>query len=120
MSDRSKAIPPRAQGQARAMRREPTDAERAMWRLLRDRRLTGIKWRRQTPIGPYIVDFLCYERRVVVECDGSQHSENNRDKTRDAWLEGQGFRVLRFWNHEVLSARAGVLDTILAGAGLPI
>jgi len=96
MSDRSKAIPPRAQGQARAMRREPTDAERAIWRLLRDRRLTGMKWRRQTPIGPYIVDFLCYEHSVVVECDGSQHAHDGRDKTRDAWLEEQGFKVLRF------------------------
>jgi len=119
MSDHRKQIPPRAETHARAMRAAPTDAERAMWRLLRDRRLSGTKWRRQTPLGPYIVDFLCYERRLVVECDGSQHAENVRDAKRDAWLEAQGFTVVRFWNHDVLANKQSVLDTILARAGLP-
>jgi len=101
------------------MRRQPTNAERALWHLLRDRRLSQTKWRRQVPLGPYIVDFVCFERRVVVECDGSQHAENALDAARDAWLTAQGFTVLRFWNHAVLKERSTVIDTILARCGLP-
>jgi len=101
------------------MRAEPTDAGRVMWRLLRDRRLQGTKWRRQVPIGAYVVDFVCFEQRVVVECDGSQHAENRRDVPRDDWLRERGFTVVRFWNHEVLRERESVLNTILARCGLP-
>jgi very-short-patch-repair endonuclease len=101
------------------MRRQPTDAERALWGVLRDRRLSQTKWRRQVPLGPYIVDFVCFERRIVVECDGSQHAENARDMARDAWLTAQGFTVLRFWNHTVLKERSTVIATILARCGLP-
>src|SRR6185437_7190696 len=90
---------------ARAMRRTPTDAELRLWRLLRDRRLNGIKFLRQVPIGPYIVDFLCVGAKLIVEADGSQHAECNRDKVRDAYLASQGWRVLRFWNNEVLRNR---------------
>jgi very-short-patch-repair endonuclease len=96
-----------------------TEAEAALWRLLRDRRLSETKWRRQVPIGPYVVDFVCLERRVVVECDGSQHADSQRDAVRDAWLADQGFLVVRFWNHEVLRERNSVLGTILARCGLP-
>jgi very-short-patch-repair endonuclease len=103
-------------GRARAMRRAPTDAERRLWRLLRDRRLDGLKFRRQVPVGPYIADFLCVGTRLIVEADGSQHAENSRDKVRDAHLAGEGWRLLRFWNHEVIQNREGVLDTILAHA----
>ena|SRR5271157_4449041 len=110
---------PHANSRARAMRRQPTNAERALWHLLRDRRLSQTKWRRQVPLGPYIVDFVCFERRVVVECDGSQHAENALDAARDAWLTAQGFTVLRFWNHAVLKERSTVIDTILARCGLP-
>jgi very-short-patch-repair endonuclease len=113
--DAAEKTPPLAKSRARAMRRQPTDAERALWHLLRDRRLAQTKWRRQVPLGPYIVDFVCFERRVVVECDGSQHAEN----ARDAWLTTQGFTVLRFWNHTVLKERSTVIDTILARCGLP-
>jgi very-short-patch-repair endonuclease len=101
-------------GRARAMRRAPTDAELRLWRLLRDRRLSGLKFRRQVPVGPYIVDFLCVAATLIVEADGSQHIENSRDRVRDAYLLREGWRVVRFWNHEVIVNREGVLETILA------
>ena len=103
---------------ARAMRRAPTEAEDRLWRLLRDRRLSGLKFRRQVPIGPYIVDFLCVGAQLIVEADGSQHGENIRDERRDAYLAGQGWTVLRFWNHDILHYRESVINTILARAGL--
>ena len=104
---------------ARCQRRQQTDAERKLWALLRDRRLSQTKWRRQRPMGPYIVDFICLEHRLIVECDGSQHVENERDAIRDAWLASQGYRVLRFWNRDVLKTSANVIDTIIAACGLP-
>ncbi|MBV8105280.1 MAG: endonuclease domain-containing protein [Hyphomicrobiales bacterium] len=104
---------------ARAMRRAPTEAELRLWRLLRDRRLSGLKSRRQVPIGPYILDFLCVSARLNVEADGSQHGESIRDERRDAYLAHQGWAVLRFWNHEILCNRESTIDTILARAGLP-
>jgi very-short-patch-repair endonuclease len=106
-------------GHAKAMRRAPTDAEKALWRILRDRRLSMLKFRRQVPIEPYIVDFVCFERRLIVEADGSQHAENPRDEMRDAFLGQQGFQVLRFWNHEILTNPRMVEATILARCGLP-
>ncbi len=112
-------VPPGRRARARAMRGAPTDAELRLWRLLRDRRLCGLKFRRQVPVGPYIVDFLCVGAKLIVEADGSQHAENPRDETRDAYLARQGWIVLRFWNHEVMRNREGVLATILARAGLP-
>ena len=104
---------------ARSLRRKPTDAEAVLWALLRDRRLLQTKWRRQRPIGGYIVDFVCLEQRLVVECDDSQHADSEHDVVRDAWLASQGFRVLRFWNRDVLKARKDVIDAILAQCGLP-
>jgi very-short-patch-repair endonuclease len=109
----------RQRSRARAMRRSPTDAELRLWRLLRDRRLSGLKFRRQVPIGPYIVDFLCVGARLIIEADGSQHGESGRDEARDAYLAAQGWNVLRFWNHDILQNRDMILDTILAKAGLP-
>ena len=108
-----------AKTRAQTMRVEGTEAEKALWRLLRDRRLAETKWRRQAPLGDFIVDFVCFERRLIVECDGSQHVDNRRDAARDAWLKAQGFAIARFWNHEVLCERANVIDTILARCGLP-
>ena len=99
---------------ARSMRGSPTDAESRLWRLLRDRRLDGLKFRRQVPVGPYIVDFLCVASRLIVEADGSQHAESSHDEVRDAYLLHEGWRVARFWNHEIVQNRAGVLETILA------
>ena len=101
------------------MRREPTDAERALWRVLRARRLYEWKFRRQVRIEPYIVDFVCFSARVIVEADGSQHAENLADEKRDAFLNAQGFRVLRFWNNEVLTNREGVLTAIIDGLENP-
>src|SRR5271156_3618408 len=101
---------------ARSMRGAPTDVELRLWRLLRDRRLNGIKFRRQVPVGPYIVDFLCVGAKLIAEADGSQHAESPRDTIRDAYLESHGWKVLRFWNNEVLRNREGVLETIFAHA----
>ena len=107
---------------ARALRRMSTDAERALWRVLRDRRLQQFKFRRQVPVGPYITDFLCYEARLVVEVDGGQHAESATDRERETWLAANGYRVLRCWNNEVLGNAEGVLTAIanaLRGAGAP-
>jgi len=93
-----------------------TDAERYLWKHLRQRQLAGHRFRRQMPIGSYIVDFVCLERRLIVEIDGGQHQEQQAyDGRRDGWLVEQGFRVLRFWNNEVLSQTEGVLMRILEG-----
>jgi very-short-patch-repair endonuclease len=77
---------------ARTMRRAPTDSELRLWRLLRDRRLSGFKFRQQVPVGPYIVDFLCVGAKLIVEADGSQHADSLRDTIRDAYLESQGWK----------------------------
>jgi very-short-patch-repair endonuclease len=97
---------------ARRLRRAMTDAERKLWRALRDRQIDKAKFRRQVPIGPYVADFLCFETRIVVEVDGGQHAESTRDRVRDRWFADNGFRVLRFWNNDVHSNVHGVLDTI--------
>jgi very-short-patch-repair endonuclease len=99
---------------AKNMRHEPTDAETAMWRLLRDRRLSTFKFRRQVPFKNYILDFVCFEKRLVIEIDGSQHSESQRDATREATLAAEGFWTLRYWNNDVLQQPASVLEDILA------
>ena len=85
-----------------------------MWRVLRAKRLEGWKFRRQVKIDHYIVDFICFERCLIVEADGSQHAENAYDQARDAYLDVQGFRVLRFWNNDVLANPEGTLTAILA------
>ncbi|MDO8297169.1 MAG: DUF559 domain-containing protein [Caulobacter sp.] len=104
---------------ARRMRREPTMNERRLWKLLRDRRLEGLKFRRQVPIGKYIVDFLCLRHRLIVEADGPTHVDSLHDAERDAWLAGQGFRVLRFPNAEVEMWPERVLDAIRAAIAVP-
>ena len=101
---------------ARQLRRNSTDAEIALWRLLRASALAGIKFRRQQPVGPYIVDFISFSHRLIVECDGGQHAENACDKIRDAWFAEQGFRTLRFWNNDILANRDGVIQVILETA----
>jgi very-short-patch-repair endonuclease len=95
------------------MRAQPTDAERRLWSKLRFLQLEGLKFRRQAPIGAYIVDFVCFPMQLIIEVDGGQHAlDERRDARRTAWLESQGFRVLRFWNNEVLSNTEGILETI--------
>ncbi|MBU1175157.1 MAG: DUF559 domain-containing protein [Alphaproteobacteria bacterium] len=103
-------------GFARHMRRHPTEAERRMWLLLRDRRLSGLKFRRQMPLDSYVVDFASLSARLVVELDGSQHADSERDQVRDAALEALGYEVLRFWNTDVLLRLADVLETIFQHA----
>ncbi len=99
---------------ARTLRKEQTDAEKRLWYFLRDRRLGGFKFRRQHPVGPYIVDLVCVESGLIVELDGGQHVEQARyDSRRSAYLEEQGFRVLRFWNDDVLKQTGDVLASIL-------
>lgn len=99
---------------ARALRGISTDAEKLLWKHLRGKRLFGLKFRRQEPIGKYIVDFVCHEKKVIIELDGGQHSEElERDQKRDRWFRGEGFKVLRFWNNDVLSQTEEVLETIM-------
>lgn len=101
---------------AKSMRSEMTHAERALWVQLRARRLDRLRFRRQTPIGRYIVDFVCHECRLNVELDGGRHADSRHDVTRDRWLESKGYRVLRFWNSDVFTNREGVLETIVSVA----
>ncbi|MBI3866117.1 MAG: DUF559 domain-containing protein [Planctomycetia bacterium] len=91
---------------AKELRRTQTEAETFVWDQLRSRRFRGFKFRRQVPLGNYIVDFICLDRRVIVELDGGQHNESGQheyDERRDAWLRGEGFEVLRFWNSDVFT-----------------
>jgi very-short-patch-repair endonuclease len=90
-----------------------TDAERRLWAALRGRRLQGYKFRRQHPLGSFVLDFVCMEHRLVIEADGGQHSDNEADRRRTRWLESRGWRVIRFWNNEILSNTEGVVETIL-------
>ncbi len=114
----------RLRANARSLRKNSTDAERILWSELRDHRLNGAGFRRQVPIGNYIADFMCHATKLVIELDGGQHfSEQGEqaDAARAAAIEAKGFRVLRFSNHEVMTNRAGVLETIAAAvvAGTP-
>ena len=98
---------------SRELRATMTDAERRLWSALRGRRLEGYKFRRQHPLGPFILDFACVQHRLVVEADGGQHADNNYDERRTAWLAKRGWRVIRFWNNDILANTEGVADTIL-------
>ncbi|WP_367066613.1 endonuclease domain-containing protein [Oryzisolibacter sp. LB2S] len=99
---------------AKTLRQTMTDAEQRLWKYLRAHRLDGQKFRRQQPIGPYIVDFVHFGARLIVEADGGQHADSPHDMTRDAWLRGQGFTVLRFWNDDILLRTEAVLESIWA------
>jgi len=101
---------------ARRLRKNSTPAEQRLWRCLRSRSLHGFKFVRQEPIGPYVVDFVCREKRLIIEVDGSQHAESKRDAARDQWLVDRRYRVLRFWNNEVLGNIEGVWNVIFAAA----
>lgn len=97
---------------AKVLRKRMTDAEQLLWRHLRAHRLHGAKFKRQQPIGRYIVDFVSFEARLIVEVDGGQHQGRVADQIRDSWLESQGFKVLRFWNNEVLTESMAVVERI--------
>ena len=101
---------------ARELRKSMTDAEQRLWQKLKRRQIASVKFRRQQPIGPFIVDFVCFECRLIVEVDGSQHAESQHNTTRDRWLGSTGYRVLRFWNSDVFQNRDGVLETIVSAA----
>lgn len=96
---------------ARKLRNEPTEAEKRLWPVLRARQ-AGVKFRRQAVIGRYVVDFVCFEKKLVIEVDGGGHCESAGDTVRDEWLKAQGFEVLRFWNNDVLANLEGVFQRI--------
>jgi very-short-patch-repair endonuclease len=101
---------------ARALRKNLTDAERKLWECLRLCQVEGFKFRRQQPLGLFIVDFVCFEKKLILEIDGGQHTEQVLyDSERTRWLESQGFRVLRFWNHDVLQ-ETDVVNEMIRGA----
>lgn len=103
----------RMRERSRALRRDMSDAERRLWYCLRGHRFLGLKFKRQKPLGRYIVDFICMELHLIIELDGGQHMEQaGYDARRDAWLREQGFSVLRFWNHEVLRQTEAVLERL--------
>ncbi|MSR58593.1 MAG: endonuclease domain-containing protein [Planctomycetaceae bacterium] len=96
---------------ARQLRNEATIPERALWDRISNRRLDGCRFRRQVSLGDYIVDFVCHERRLIIEVDGAFHQQQQeKDASRTAWLESQGYRVLRYWNGEVLENMEGVIE----------
>jgi very-short-patch-repair endonuclease len=100
---------------AKNLRKRTTDTEQLLWQHLRAKRFAGLKFRRQEPIGAYIVDFVCFEKRAIIELDGGQHAlraEMENDSRRDQWFESQGYTVLRFWDNEILANVQGVLEVI--------
>jgi very-short-patch-repair endonuclease len=100
---------------ARALRRNPTDAEKKLWSVLRLQQMDGHRFRRQHPVGAYVVDFICLAEKLIIEVDGGQHaSQTARDQARTEWLGSNGYRVLRYWNNDVLGNIDGVAETILA------
>jgi very-short-patch-repair endonuclease len=105
---------------AQELRKSSTDAESRLWLRLKNRNLGGFKFRRQHPIPPYIVDFVCLERKLIVELDGGQHAgQIDRDAERTAYLESRGFRVIRYWNNDTLTQTEIVLDDILRQLSAP-
>jgi very-short-patch-repair endonuclease len=110
-------VTPKMRERARALRRDSTRAEQVVWRAVRAQRLNNVGFRRQTPIGPYIVDFVSHSAKLVIEVDGGQHfdtAHERRDARRDMFLRSKGFRVLRFNNHDVLTNLEGVWTVIAA------
>ncbi len=106
-------IPPPHRIFARAMRADATKPENVLWQALRNRQLEGLKFKRQVPLDGYILDFVCFEARLIIEVDGGQHGESVRDASRDRHFEGKGFRTIRFWNDEILTNIDGACLTIL-------
>lgn len=101
-------------GVSKLLRKQSTKTESDLWYYLRSRRLNGLKFRRQYVLGSYIVDFICLEKRIIVELDGGQHARTeDKDKKRDEWLKSEGYQVLRFWNSEFHQNHEEVLNQIL-------
>jgi very-short-patch-repair endonuclease len=99
---------------SRRLRTNSTDAEAKLWKHLRARQIDGCKFVRQAPVGPYFCDFICREQKLIVEVDGGQHANSQRDNIRDRYLIGNGYRIVRFWNNDVLGNIEGVVSTISA------
>ena len=98
---------------AKELRKNSTETEIFMWKYLRNRQIEGYKFRKQEPIGKYIADFVCFEKKIIVEVDGGQHAlQKEKDEKRDNWLKVQDFTVLRFWDNEVFNNIEGVLEVI--------
>jgi very-short-patch-repair endonuclease len=106
--------PPINRRRARDMRLDSTKAENLLWQEIRDRRIEGFKFRRQVPLNNYILDFVCFDAKLIIEVDGGQHAESTSDAIRDAFFQAQGFRVLRFWNDDVVKGLDGAVLTIRA------
>ncbi len=107
---------------AKVLRKRSTNEERFLWRHLKSKQLEGLKFRRQQPIGNFIVDFACFEKRIIIELDGGQHTnitEEKKDNFRDKWLKEQGFKVLRFWNNDVFKNINGILEVIIENCFKP-
>ena len=110
---------------ARKLRRNQTEAEKQLWQRLRGRQLFGFKFRRQSPVGGFIADFLCEELRIIIEADGGQHAKSAEDLERTARLQAAGYQVIRYWNNDVMSNMEGVLEDLrgrliaISGAGTP-
>ena len=104
---------------AKDMRSDATDAEHRLWQIVRAHRFAGFKFRRQVPIDFYIADFVCFAQRLIIELDGGRHAASTRDQDRDAYLQGQGFRVLRIWNNDLFENEEGVTETILLALQQP-
>lgn len=105
---------------AKSLRIHQTDAEQKLWQHLRAHRFLGLKFKRQKPIGRYIVDFVCMEKSLVIELDGGQHMDQSaQDQIRDAWLAQEGYTVLRFWNNQIMQEMDGVLEVIRQAALSP-
>ena len=106
-------------GTARKLRTETTDAESRLWHALRNRQINGLKFKRQAPFGPYIADFICIKAKLIVEVDGGQHAEQaDADNARTNYFQSCGYRVLKFWNNDVLQNLQGVLETIASELGI--
>ncbi len=109
--------PPAQISFARSLRRTQTRPEWLLWNQLSGKKIDGVKFRRQQPLGPYVADFVCLEKKLVIELDGGQHGQpdaKRRDEQREEWLQKEGFRVLRFWNNEVTENLEGVVESIRA------
>jgi len=104
---------------AKAMRAEPTEAEHRLWQLLRAHRFSSYKFRRQEPLDFYVVDFVCFAKRLIIELDGAQHAESKSDARRDAYLRSQGFRIVRIWNNELFTNEEGVAELIWSAPQTP-
>lgn len=113
------AISEQVKQRSRALRTNQTDAERKLWRYLKDRQVNGWRFRRQHPIAPYVVDFACIETKLIVEADGGQHATASGDPVRDERLREKGWRIMRFWNPNILKSISGIIETIADALGPP-